>query len=226
MVREAQDAGVLPPPYQMAGANHVQVGVVWDAAAVRKSLPREIKPTSDMTGGINIYQVEKGYVIGPYQAAYLWLDIEGYDSPEGIKGRWMLAGIYGPQAKTSNALIAYYGVPVRLGTSRIETTTEGKRAVGTLDGQDIVTVDIKSVPGTGEEVAALLNYVSISPITKGISVLKIPVVGQSFSAEARSVSITAPSGDPFAEYSITKTLWAAEFRNCSFSFSYPQPPRV
>ena len=39
-----------------------------------------------MTGGINIYSVERGYVIGPYSAAYLWVDIEGFDLSEGIKG--------------------------------------------------------------------------------------------------------------------------------------------
>ena len=91
---------ILPPPYQMAGTNHVLIGVVWDEAAVRKVLPPGITPVKDMTGGINIYQAERGYVIGPYQSAYFWVDVEGFDSPEGIKGRWMLAGVYGPVSYT------------------------------------------------------------------------------------------------------------------------------
>jgi hypothetical protein len=94
---------IQPPPYEIAGGNFVILGVVWDEAAIRKALAPGIQPVSGMTGGINIYSVERGYVIGPYSAAYLWVDIEGFDSPEGIKGRWMLAGAYGPQPKTSGA---------------------------------------------------------------------------------------------------------------------------
>src|SRR4249920_1991722 len=88
----AQDK-LLPPPYQMAGTNHVLIGVVWDEAAIRKALPSGITPVKEMTGGINIYQAERGYVIGQYQSAYFWVDIEGFDSPDGTKGRWMLAGV-------------------------------------------------------------------------------------------------------------------------------------
>jgi hypothetical protein len=51
----AQDQ-VPPPPYQIAGANHVFVGVIWDEAAIRKALPRGIIPVKEMTGAINIYQ--------------------------------------------------------------------------------------------------------------------------------------------------------------------------
>jgi hypothetical protein len=64
---------IQPPPYQMAGSNHVIVGVVWEEAAIRKALPPGIEPVKGMTGGINIYSVERGYVIGPYSAAYFWV---------------------------------------------------------------------------------------------------------------------------------------------------------
>ena len=85
-------------------------GELLDEAAIRKALPPGIEPVKGMTGGINIYSAERGYPMGPYSAVYFYVDIEGFDSPEGIKGRWMLAGAYGPQAKTSAALKAFYGL--------------------------------------------------------------------------------------------------------------------
>ena len=78
-----------------------------------------------MTGAINIYQTGKSYAFGPYQSAYFWVDIEGFDSPDGTKGRWMLAGVYGPEDKMHVALNEYYCLPVRLGTSRFEPTAQG-----------------------------------------------------------------------------------------------------
>src|SRR5215213_4440669 len=56
---------IQPPPYQIAGGNGVSVAVVWDEAAIRKALPPGVEPVKGMTGGINIYSVERGYVIGP-----------------------------------------------------------------------------------------------------------------------------------------------------------------
>jgi len=199
------------------------VAVVWDEAAIRKALPPGVEAVKGMTGGINIYSVERGYVIGPHSAAYFYVDIEGFDSPEGIKGRWMLAGIYGPQPTTSAALKAYGGFPVRPGTSRMEPAADSKRAIGTVNGQDFVTAEFKPVPGSCEAAAALLNFVSLSPETKQVAVTKIPFVGDRCKAELVSAKITAVSGDAFEAYSISKAVGATEFRNLSFTLPSPQP---
>jgi hypothetical protein len=192
---------VQPPPYEIAGLNGVTVNVVWDDAAVKKALPRGIEPVKGMTGGINIYNTERGYVVGPYSAAYFWVDIEGFDSPEGVKGRWMLAGVYGPQPKTTAAFQAS-GFPVRSGTSRLESIADGKRAIGTVSGQDFVTAEIKSVPGSCEAGSVLLNYISMSPQAKQLVVTHIPVVGDFCKADTVSAKITAAPGDPFAAFTI------------------------
>ena len=65
----------------------------------------------------------------------------------------------------------------------------------------------------------------ISPTTGEIIINKTPFVADSYGAEPVAVHISAPSGDPFSEYEISKIVWAAELRNGSFSFSYPQPAR-
>jgi hypothetical protein len=212
-----------PPPYLIAGSNHVFVGVVWDEASIRQALPPGITPVKEMTGAINIYQTGGSYAFGPYQSAYFWVDIEGFDSPDGAKGRWMLAGVYGPEDKMPVALKEYYGLPVRLGASRVEPTAEGKRAIGTVNGQDFVTAEIKSVPDGCQAAAGTVNYPGVAPKTKQLVVNEIPYVGEFCKAEVVSVNVNAPAGDPFSAYKIAKVVWAAEFRNASFSFS---PPKI
>jgi hypothetical protein len=217
---------IQPPPYQIAGENGVVVNVVWDnEASIRKALPPGIEPTKEMSGGINIYYAERGNVIAPYSAAYFYVDIEGFDSPEGIKGRWMLAGVYGPQTKTSGALKAYWGFPVRPGTSRFEPAADGKRAIGTVNGQDFVTAEFKSVPGSCKAAGARLNYVSLSPATEQVGVTTIPFVADLCKAELVSAKVTAPSDDPFSKYSISKVIGVAEFKNASAAFTSPEPAR-
>jgi hypothetical protein len=214
---------VPPPPYQIAGSNHVFVGVIWEEAAIRKALPPGITPVKEMTGAINIYQTGKSYAFGPYQSSYFYVDIEGFDSADGTKGRWMLAGVYGPDEKMPVALREYYGFPVRLGASRSEATNLGRRAIGAINGQDFVTVEVKSFPSECQAVAGTLTYPGISSMTEKLVVNEIPYVGENCKAEPISVNITAPAGDPLAAFPIAKVVWAAEFKNASFSFS---PPKI
>jgi len=216
-LESAQAAGQPPaPPYLVAGTNHVIVGVVWDEAAIRSSLPAWITPVEGMTGAINIYQAERGYGLTPYQSAYFWVDVEGYDSPSGVKGRWMLQGVYGPNEVTSAALKQYVGLPVRNGTSRFEQTSQGKAAIGTVNGHDFVTVVIK--PSNDCEAGAVtLNYPSKMGLTE------IPAAGTVCKAEPISATVYAPKGDPFAAFQPVKVIWAIEFKDGAFSITRPRP---
>ena len=74
-----------PPPYVMTGASGVVIEVTWEEAAIRAVLPKGITPVADMAGGIVIYQAAKSYGLGPYSSAYFYVNVEGYDSPDGIK---------------------------------------------------------------------------------------------------------------------------------------------
>ena len=215
-VSSAEDKPVLP--FQIAGSNHVIVGVAWDPAAVQKMLPAGMKLAEGATGAINIYQASKGYGITPYQSVYFWVDVEGYDSPDGTKGRWMLAGAYGPQEKTSAAL-RENGFPVRNGTSRFEATDQGKRAIGTVNGKDVVTVEIKSSSEPCDVASGLLKYPTMA--ANKLVVTEIPYVGDVCKAEPVSVTVTAPENDPFAAFKPVKTLWAVEFKNAAFSINRP-----
>jgi hypothetical protein len=85
-----------------------------------------------------------------------------------VDARWCVW----PATKDIGRVKTYYGLPVRPGSSRFEPTADGKRAVATVDGHDVITAEIKSVPGSCEAAAISLNYESLSPETKQVSVTK------------------------------------------------------
>ena len=209
------------PPFQIAGSNHVIVGVAWQESEIAKMLPPGIRPVPGATGAINIYQASKGFGISPYQSVYFFVDIEGYDSADGSKGRWMLQGVYGPEEKVSAALREFYAFPVRNGSSRVETRGQMKRSTGVLNGETFVTVDIKPSNDPCQGVAGTLNYPAMHPRTGQIIVNQIPYAGDMCKAEPVAVKISAPAGDPFAALQPAKVLWAVEFKNGSFAFTQP-----
>jgi hypothetical protein len=217
---------LLPPPYVVADTHHMLVAVVWDAAAVRKMLPPGVKPVKEMTGGINIYQANRGYFIAPYQAAYFWVDIEGLDSATGAKGRWMLQAVYGPEEKTARALREFYGAPTRIGGSRIEETPDGTmRAVGILNGENFVTVEIQPMRNSWQSISFNLKYLGRVGKSKKLTVLEANGIGEFCPAEPISVKVAAPTGDPFAALQPKKVLWAGELINGAMALGKPLPAR-
>jgi hypothetical protein len=217
---------LLPPPYVVVDTHYVLVGVVWDEAVVRKMLPPGVKPVKEMTGGINIYQANRGYFIAPYQAAYFWVDIEGFDSATGVKGRWMLQGAYGPEEKTFRAFREFYSAPVRYGGSRIEETPDGTtRAVGILNGQNFVTVEIQPLRNSWQSISWNLKYLGGVAKNKERTFFEANGIGEFCAAEPISVQVTAPAGDPFAALQPKKLLWAGEIINGAMALSHPLPAR-
>jgi hypothetical protein len=199
------------------------MGVVLDEAAVRKLLPPGVNPTKDLTGGINIYQTERANSIGAYHAAYIWVDVDGYDSPDGAKGRFILVAVGGPSEKVSASLHQFYGFPARVGTSRFEPTPDGKLAVGSFNGQDVIATEVKSHPDACGPAGGMVNYLSVSPVTHQLLVDPMPWAGDMCRADPVAVKVMASPSDPFAQVPIIKPIWAAELHNGAIAFTLVPP---
>jgi hypothetical protein len=204
---------LTPPPYVLTGFETIATGVTWDEAVIKRVLPPGVVPAKEMTGGINIYKAAGGYGPGgAYTAAYLWVDLEGLDASDGTKGRWMLAGVYGPSQKPLTTFQEFYGIPIRNGSARHEATNGGVRAVGSYGGRDLVAVDVKidsskCGPGGGG-----VKWLSDMPRTNHLVMYSAAFWGEVCPAEVLSARVIAPEGDPFAQFQPTKVNWSILFK--------------
>jgi hypothetical protein len=215
----AATEGTPPPPYLQGNTEHVIAIVAYDEAAVRSMLPAGIEPVKEMTGGINIYRAPEGWGLAPYTAAYMWVDIEGFDSADGAKGRWILQGMYGPE-RVATALRTYYGFPVRAGESRLEAVGSNKRGIGILDGRNVIQVEVAPKPDSCQGIHGTLNYPAQAPSGK-IVTMQIPVIAEVCGADPVSVEIDAPADDPVSKLKPVKVIAAIEVKKGYFSFSRP-----
>ncbi len=210
---------IPPPPYVQADSHGVVINVTWDAVAVRKALPPGVRPASDMAGGIVVYSVGRGYGLGPYTAAYFYVNVEGHDTPEGARANWMLQGVYGP-ARHAAAALRNMGYPVRQGEARIEESEGTTRYIATIGGQSILSATIRR--GACEPAAQLEHYPTFDPRRKKLVVMAIPEVGDWCEAEVISLDVDPPKGDAFAAFKVTAVTGAGEFRDWSFAFTTPR----
>jgi hypothetical protein len=201
-----------PLPWLVSGAHMYQVGVAWNDEAL-KLLPAGLKATAERTGGINIYQAPKGYGLSPYQAGYVWIDVEGHDSADGAKGRYIMQGGVGPE-KSQAALRALFQSDIVPGGTQLEDGGV-KRATGIRNGQSWAQIEIKS-SGECQPVAGTFNY----PIS-GSEMIQIPYTGEACKAEPGSAKLTLPQGEKGAALQPAKLLWAAELRDTNFAFTKP-----
>ncbi len=216
------DEAAPPPPYLIEGLSYISVGLEYDPAVLSKLLPADVQPIADVTGGFNIYHAEGGYGFGSYSAAYFYVDIEGFDSADGMKGRWMIQGVYGPQS-VSDAIKTYYGWPVRLGGSRHEYTPGGRRAVGFVGDADFVEVAITTDRAKCQPISGIVNYVGMPEGASGMVVNTIPFAAKWCPAELVSLDVSAPDGDPIAQLGELKPLFAGELLEGRAALTQPMP---
>lgn len=215
------DDGRLPgPPWQAHVTEYMMAGVVWNETAIRKLLPPGVKPVADMSGGVALYKSDRGYGVSPYDSFYLFVNIEGADTAQGGKGRWILAGGYGPDERLAGALRSTYGYPVRTAQVEFTETVQGRRAVARVGGKDVLEMEVNSSALPCDKIAGINNYVSSNG--GKLNVNEIPFLGHWCGAEVVKLNVLAP-GDPIAQLLPAKVVWAGEFRDGSIAFSRPIP---
>jgi hypothetical protein len=75
-------------PYERAYA--VEVGVVFEEAAVRNALPAGLDPAPGLTGGIAVYGGEEGLALSPLSTGHVWIDT--VEEVSGATARYMVTG--------------------------------------------------------------------------------------------------------------------------------------
>lgn len=154
-VQDEVDGG----PYQVRCSYFVQVGVEFDEAEVRSALPAAYHPSKSMTGGFCVYRADNGWAITPYSAGFVWIDVDGLDSPAGAKGRCFIAAWYSDKAGA--ALYRPEG-RVRVGASHpiVSDGTIVTSAGGPEAAAFRITVRLSGDPPASR--SGVHNYVDIS----------------------------------------------------------------
>jgi hypothetical protein len=210
---------IPPPPYLIATDEGVAIGIAYDAARIKKVAPAGVQIAPGATGIIVMYTAGELYGLPPYTSSWIGLDVEGFDAPGGGKARWMLTGLYGPEAVAA-ALAKHFNYPTRVGSTRVER--EGRRVVviGTVGGQELIRAELTLKGEACQRGPAMTHEVTRKPETDSIQLIKIPHVGNWCAAESTKVEISAPASDPLGQIGPVKVLWGGYFRG-GFGWSAP-----
>ena len=207
-----------PPPYLMTGANTVTIAVTWQADSLDGLLPAGVVPLEDFSGGLNVYDTEGGFGLGPYSAAYAYVNVQGWESVDGTPARHILGGWYGPDPRVAGAMRSHFNAPVTPGAAT--QGAEGTAWVGNGGAED-GTIRLEVLPADAcVAFAGFLNYVGTAGAGAGLELLRIPYAGDFCPAEPVSVEMSGPEGSALDRLRVERMLAGGRLRDGTFAFTH------
>jgi len=218
----SQAGEAFKAPYLVGGNEHIVMGITLDEAAVRAALPDGLEPAEGFTGGLNVYTSQGGDGVAPYTRSYVWVDLEGYDSVSGSKGRYILWAASNPGSEK----LQYRGYDSVKGDTKLERN--GNTVIGStsVDGREVMKVEIELTGETCNPAVGSLNYPSNLDGTGPRVISQFFWSGSVCGATPVYVDFVAGSDHGLAKYKPTAVSWAVLAEDLSFSGSPPFPQKT
>jgi hypothetical protein len=218
------------PPWLQTNVDEYMVTVFEaDRAAIQALLPAGIRPAASNTVGLSHYIVREGAGLAPYEATYLFAEVEGFDDPSGGKGRWVLWGLYSPD-RVVVALRDIMGIAIRVGTTKIDVSGRRMRGAGSRDGKVVLASEI-SLKGDGPAPAGgVLHYpaLRVRPTVHGtlanseLVLSRLPWHAKLQMADPVSVTLDFPAEHPLRKLEPKKLLYAYTGKDVNWMFGHIQ----
>ena len=204
-------------PYVVRGNTHMLIGVTFDEAAVREILPAGLEPAEGMSGGIQVYNSGGGEGVAAYSRSYAWVDLAGYDSITGSKGRYILW-----LADTAHAeKMGKIGYITTAGDVSLGETDGSLTGVVKVGGAEVWTGSVEAGdcgPGTGS-----INYPSMPKWGDSMAVTQYAFAGKFCGAKMTAIEFKVSGDHPLAKLNPQPAGWAAVARDLSFSATPAMP---
>ncbi len=211
-----------PPPYVTAEGLCISVGVKWDSTALAKFVPSPLKLSPDATGAINICNAKRGYVITPITYANFDVDLANSLAPDSESFVWQGFGIWAASPAVVNTAREYYGEQIHLGDARITETKTGYRATASLNGKEVVAIEVKLADKPCTPANALISYLHVRLRTGEIQRIDFPVAPDICEATPVSVKVTPLTNDSlFAALQPKEVVYAVVGKNATIGWGKP-----
>jgi hypothetical protein len=224
------------PPYLQTNVDEYMVTVFEaDRDAIQALLPPGIHAAASNTVGISHYVVRQGAGLAPYEASYIFAEVDGFDDPAGGKGRWFLYGLYSPDRAVA-ALREVLGFSSRSGTTKLVESgvvESGKRlrGAGSRDGKELFSTEIQAKGDGPAPLGGVLHYPVLRQLPAvdgtGTSASELVVHHIAWTANVQmadpvSAKLAFPEAHPLSKLQPKKLLYAYFGKDVNFVFGHAE----
>ncbi len=229
------------PPYLETNVGGYMVSLFEaDRSTIQSLLPPDVEAAASNTVGVSHYvvgnnpgaEVGSGAVLAPFQATYVFAEVEGRDDPSGGKGRHVLWGLYSQDLVVAT-LGDILGLPMRVGTTVFTEKGAVLQGSGISEDDQIIVSGIRPKGDGPVTLGGVLHYPSIrhKAVTDAMQtpspellIQPIAWTASVLMADLVSMKLNFPENHPLKGLEPRKLLYAYYGRDVSFAFG--DTPRV
>ncbi|MSQ59976.1 MAG: hypothetical protein EXR36_10130 [Betaproteobacteria bacterium] len=215
------------PPYLETNVREYMVSMFEaERAAIQSLLPPGVQAASTNTVGISHYIIEDGAGsspgLAPFQATFIFAEVEGRDDPSGGKGRHMLWGLYSEDLALA-ALAGVLGLPMETGTTAFAESGGGVRGAGLSEGKEVIVSGINPKGDGPVTLGGVLHYPWVRQKAEAIPSPELVIQSVAWTAKVRtadlvSVKLNFPESHRMNRLKPKKLLYAYFGRDVNFEF--------
>lgn len=185
----------------------ILIGARFEATVLKRLLPMGIEPVDGSSGGMIIYETTRNVGVPSFSAVKVWVDVKGYDTPEGVAGRFILQGYYSP-AMATELNVRAPSSSITGGWSRQSTTGSIVEGEGGPIGEQRARAAIRRRGRPRLHTSYYHYYVGVDPSGE-TEVMPISVSNEMEEAEPLDFHLAMPIRGTTMELLPTELLWAA-----------------
>ncbi|MFN0313760.1 MAG: hypothetical protein ACKVQA_01805 [Burkholderiales bacterium] len=215
------------PPYLETNVGEYMVSMFEaERAAIQSLLPPGVQAAPANTVGISHYIIKDATGLSPglapFQATYIFAEVEGRDDPSGGRGRHMLWGLYS-QDLALTALADVLGLPMQMGTTGFSESGARICGAGLGEGKQVIVSGISPKGDGPVTLGGMLHYPSVRQKAGAISSPELVIQSIAWTAKVQmadlvSVGLHFPEGHPISRLKPKKLLYAYFGRDVNFEF--------
>ncbi len=204
----------LRAPHQVYSPRNFWMGVRFDPAGVRRALPPRLAPVAECTGGVGI-----GYVLAGDAGALdvqvsVYVDVEGFDAPDGRPGRFSVWGCYGPATGIGGDGEGRAAFAVANGILTAEVAAGSAR----------IAASARIFPNQVSETVRFSNsMVALSPDNRLVCAAVPTFIARRVAASPVGAMITAGKDHPLSGLVPVAVIWAALNYDIYYAAGLPVP---
>lgn len=206
-------------PFQYSDIEYVILAARFDEAALRSLLPAGMEPAETMSGGFCFAAGRSPE--SPVSKACVWIDVKGFDSPDGTRGRFgvrlMTEGSFADAFRNNGNAVVDGGA--------VQHSKAGLAyASAATSGGEVFRAAVRPKAGAGKAASYYHYYLGPPSQSGSARIVPLAVTNQYIPAEPLFFENLAPAGDPLARLVPRAFLWAARPRAAVFTYGSPSGP--
>ncbi|MBK8086431.1 MAG: helix-turn-helix transcriptional regulator [Devosia sp.] len=146
------------PPFQLRECAFLMVGAQFDRPLAQSLLPPGLEAADEGSGGFYMYTAPKGRA-APFTATLAWIDVKGFDSSDGSRGRFQTVSHY---SEPFSSLAHGWNRLAQTGYSELTQQGAVLSGRGGPDGEVHLRASIQSSGGASTAVAGTHYYVMVN----------------------------------------------------------------